>query len=50
MNVDDLRPEAPERRAVLRSRTSRRRRPKTHIIWAESAEEREDSSEDVGRG
>jgi hypothetical protein len=35
INDDNLR---PERRAIFRSRSSRRRGPKAHIIWVGSAE------------
>ena len=46
IDPDDLH---PERRAILRSRATRRRLPKTNIIYGDPAEEHEDAGDDVGR-
>ena len=46
INADDIR---PERRAVVRSRVSNRRQPKSHIVWADSVETHEDTGDDVRR-
>jgi hypothetical protein len=44
INADHIR---PERRAVVRSRASSRRHPKSHIVWADSAEKHEDTGDDA---